>query len=169
MKGKALRKHKPQSSFSLLGYYDTTVSIYISKVPGTRLHVFYRYLVVVELPKNCYMPGTNLNTSDSGLHHTISLMYVGARHLGFGTNWHDRRLGGIGRVVPIAHCSNYVMFVFYQSLLPNGFRRLYFSVGDTSQARSPIRRNGRVVPICRELVTHLASCISGYWTVFPNT
>jgi len=26
----------------------------------------------------------NLNTSDSGLHHTISLMYVGARHLGFG-------------------------------------------------------------------------------------
>ena len=29
----------------------------------------------------------NLNTSDSGLHHTIS---------------HDRRLGGIGRVVPIA-------------------------------------------------------------------
>jgi len=27
----------------------------------------------------------NLNTSDSGLHHTISLMYVEARHLGFGT------------------------------------------------------------------------------------
>jgi len=26
----------------------------------------------------------NLNTLDSGLHHTISLMYVGARHLGFG-------------------------------------------------------------------------------------
>jgi len=26
----------------------------------------------------------NLNTSYSGLHHTISLMYVGARHLGFG-------------------------------------------------------------------------------------
>jgi len=26
----------------------------------------------------------NLNTSDSGLHHTIFLMYVGARHLGFG-------------------------------------------------------------------------------------
>jgi len=42
-----------------------------------------------------------LNTSDSGLHHTISLMYVGARHLGFGTTWHDLRLGGIGQVVPI--------------------------------------------------------------------
>ena len=26
----------------------------------------------------------NLNTSDSALHHTISLMYVGARHFGFG-------------------------------------------------------------------------------------
>jgi len=44
----------------------------------------------------------NLNTSDSGLHHTISLIYVGARHLGFGTTYHDRRLGGIGRVVPTA-------------------------------------------------------------------
>jgi len=63
----------------------------------------------------------NLNTSDSGLYHTISLMYVGARHLGFGTTWHDRqrrrfgldisfhlihqrhdrRLGGIGRVASI--------------------------------------------------------------------
>jgi len=31
----------------------------------------------------CVRPG-NLNSSDSGLHHTISLMYVGARHLGFG-------------------------------------------------------------------------------------
>jgi len=27
----------------------------------------------------------NLNTSDSAIHHTISLMYVGARHLEFGT------------------------------------------------------------------------------------
>jgi len=26
----------------------------------------------------------NLNTSDSWLHHTISLMYIGARHFGFG-------------------------------------------------------------------------------------
>ena len=26
----------------------------------------------------------NLNTSDSGLHHTISLMYVGVRQIGFG-------------------------------------------------------------------------------------
>ncbi|KAH3856671.1 hypothetical protein DPMN_099263 [Dreissena polymorpha] len=27
----------------------------------------------------------NLNASDSGLHHTVSLMYVGGRHIGFGT------------------------------------------------------------------------------------
>jgi len=60
-------------------------------------------------PECCHY---NLNTSDSGLHHTISLMYEGAHHLGFGTTWHGRRLGGISRVVPIAHCLNNAMFVF---------------------------------------------------------
>jgi len=30
----------------------------------------------------------NLNSSDSGLHHTISLMYVGARHIEFWINSH---------------------------------------------------------------------------------
>jgi len=29
--------------------------------------------------------------------------------------WHDRRLGGIGQVVPFAHCSNGAMFVFCRS------------------------------------------------------
>jgi len=73
----------------------------------------------------------NLNTSDSGLHHTISLMYVEARHLGFGTTWHDRRLGGIGRVVPIAHRSDASIFVLCRSLSPLsafvGFRKNYIS------------------------------------------
>ena len=30
----------------------------------------------------------NLNTSDSAIHHTISLMYVGAHHLEFGITSH---------------------------------------------------------------------------------
>ena len=37
-----------------------------------------------------YTKQCHLKTLDSGLYHTISLMHVGARHLGFGTTWHDR-------------------------------------------------------------------------------
>ncbi|KAH3734473.1 hypothetical protein DPMN_040912 [Dreissena polymorpha] len=32
----------------------------------------------------------NLNASDSGLHHTVSLMYVGGRHIGFGTTLENK-------------------------------------------------------------------------------
>ncbi|KAH3807831.1 hypothetical protein DPMN_136179 [Dreissena polymorpha] len=32
----------------------------------------------------------NLNTPDSGLHHTVSLMYVGRRHIGFGTTLENK-------------------------------------------------------------------------------
>ncbi|KAH3818601.1 hypothetical protein DPMN_120323 [Dreissena polymorpha] len=31
----------------------------------------------------------NLNASDSGLHHTVSLMYEGGRHIGFGTTFEN--------------------------------------------------------------------------------
>jgi len=34
--------------------------------------------------------------------HHLSDVHRGG-HLGFVTTWHDRRLGGIGRLVPIAH------------------------------------------------------------------
>jgi len=53
-----------------------------------------------------------LNTLDSGLHHTISLMYVGVRHLGFGITLHI-----------VMSLSMYRMLYM-----------LYF-------ARSPVRRN----------------------------
>ncbi|KAH3818428.1 hypothetical protein DPMN_120052 [Dreissena polymorpha] len=33
---------------------------------------------------------SNLNASDSGLHHTVSLMYVGGRHIGFGTTLENK-------------------------------------------------------------------------------
>ncbi|KAH3748663.1 hypothetical protein DPMN_183111 [Dreissena polymorpha] len=32
----------------------------------------------------------NLNASDSGLHHTVSLMYEGGRHIGFGTTFGNK-------------------------------------------------------------------------------
>ncbi|KAH3708503.1 hypothetical protein DPMN_067955 [Dreissena polymorpha] len=32
----------------------------------------------------------NLNASDSGLHHTISLMYDGGRHIGFRTSFENK-------------------------------------------------------------------------------
>ncbi|KAH3740005.1 hypothetical protein DPMN_046700 [Dreissena polymorpha] len=32
----------------------------------------------------------NLNASDSGLHHTVSLMYEGGRHIGFGTTFENK-------------------------------------------------------------------------------
>ncbi|KAH3735413.1 hypothetical protein DPMN_041941 [Dreissena polymorpha] len=34
---------------------------------------------------------SNLNASDSGLHHTVSLMYEGGRHIGFGTTFGNKK------------------------------------------------------------------------------
>jgi len=45
---------------------------------------FCKHVLRLNGLKDKYTSLANLNTSDSGLHHTISLMYVGARHLGFG-------------------------------------------------------------------------------------
>jgi len=58
------------------------------------VHVDVRYALVVGPGVCLRLPSGNsvdtqysvfnLNSSDSGLHHTISLMYVGARHIEFG-------------------------------------------------------------------------------------
>ncbi|KAH3772572.1 hypothetical protein DPMN_173913 [Dreissena polymorpha] len=37
---------------------------------------------------------SNLNASDSGLHHTVSLMYEGGRHIGFGTTFENKMAAG---------------------------------------------------------------------------
>ncbi|KAH3831317.1 hypothetical protein DPMN_104580 [Dreissena polymorpha] len=44
----------------------------------------------VILPTNLHSGSSNLNASDSGLHHTVSLMYVGGRHIGFGTTLENK-------------------------------------------------------------------------------
>ena len=46
--------------------------------------------------------------------HLHCLQHSFFEHL-FNLYWHDLRLGGIGRVVPIAHCSNDAMIVFRRS------------------------------------------------------
>ena len=53
----------------------------------TVFHVYecmFKVLQVRDGLQYAYNNHPNLNTSDSGQHHTISLMHVGARHLGFG-------------------------------------------------------------------------------------
>jgi len=110
----------------------------------------------------------NLNTSDSGLHHTISLMYVGAPHLGFGITWHIVTSPSKYRMLYMLYfarspvrrnwpsssdCALFKMFKLVRNRRTAfvGFRKNYISAyafcvrhtlpPDTSEARSPIRRN----------------------------
>ena len=110
----------------------------------------------------------NLNTSDSGLHHTISLMYVGARHLGFGITKHIVTSPSMYRMLYMLYfarspvrrnwpsssdCALFKMFRLVRNRRTAfaGFRKNYSSAyafwvrhilpQDTFEARSPIRRN----------------------------
>ena len=115
-----------------------------------------------------YYTYSNLNTSDSGLHHTISLMYVGACHLGFGITQHIVTSSYMYRMLYMLYFarspvrrnwpsrSESALFKMFR-LVRNrrtafvGFRKNYISAQafwvrhilppDTSEARSPIRRN----------------------------
>ncbi|KAH3778967.1 hypothetical protein DPMN_180446 [Dreissena polymorpha] len=51
--------------------------------PASHIRIGYIY----EATRFAYI---NLNTSDSGLHHTVTLMYEGGRNIGFGTTFENK-------------------------------------------------------------------------------
>jgi len=73
--------------FCFSNYYRKTIIVIRPYGPvGMQALVHFDFHIIERLERREVRPIRicNLNTSDSGLHHTISLMYVGAHHLGFG-------------------------------------------------------------------------------------
>ncbi|KAH3694120.1 hypothetical protein DPMN_081559 [Dreissena polymorpha] len=57
---------------------------------GTTQHRINEFYFFPDPDKLVWTHYPNLNASDSGLHHTVSLMYVGGRHIGFGTTLENK-------------------------------------------------------------------------------